>query len=270
VLQNGIRQELDLETYLTGVLRAEMPASFAPEALKAQAVAARTYTLYQLQNGGNHTDADICTNPACCQAWLDAETARQNWGASAAVYEEKIQNAIQETDGQAMFYSGEPILAVFHSSSSGLTRPAGQVWQNDLPYLQAVASPENAATIPNYHSRVEFSPEEFRSLVHAAYPNADLSGSIDTWLTQRTADAAGNVDTLCVGGVSVRGTRLRGILGLRSACFDWAVENGRLVFFVTGYGHGVGMSQYGADFLARQGYTWKEILQYYYKDVTIS
>ena len=269
VLQNGVCQELDLETYLTGVLRAEMPASFAPEALKAQVVAARTYTLYQLQNGGNHTDADICTNPACCQAWLDEETSRQNWGASADLYEEKIRTAVRETDGQAMFYSGEPILAVFHSSSSGLTRPAGQVWQNDLPYLQAVASPENAATIPNYYSRVEFSAEEFRTLIHAAYPNADLSGSLHTWLTQRVADDAGNVDTLCVGGITVRGNRLRGILGLRSACFDWAVENDRLVFFVTGYGHGVGMSQYGANAMANNGADWTEILHHYYSNISI-
>ena len=117
---------------------------------------------------------------------------------------------------------------------------------------------------------VEFSPEEFRSLVHAAYPNADLSSSPDTWLTQRTADAAGNVDTLCVGGVSVRGTRLRGILGLRSACFDWTVENGKLVFFVTGYGHGVGMSQYGANAMAESGSTWQQILQHYYPGTTLA
>ena len=131
---------LTMEDYLMGVTAAEMPASVAEEALKAQAVAARTYTLYKLISGGNHGDtADICTDSTCCQAYISQEAARSSWGEQADALEEKIRTAVTDTDGEAILYGGVPILAVFHSSSAGLTRAAGQVWQNDLPYLQPVS-----------------------------------------------------------------------------------------------------------------------------------
>ena len=194
VLQGDQVEEMDLGTYLVGVVRAEMPASFELEALKAQAVAARTYTLYKIQTGGNHGDtADICTDSTCCQAYISEEKARNNWGEQADEYEQKIEQAVTATDGQAILYGGVPILAVFHSSSAGVTRPAGEVWQNDLPYLQAVESPEPGETIPNYYSRVEFTAEEFRKAFTAAYPEADLSGDISGWLKDAVVDSAGSV-----------------------------------------------------------------------------
>ena len=132
VLDGETVLEMDLGEYLVGVVRAEMPASFQPEALKAQAVAARTYTLYKLRTGGNHGDtADICTDSTCCQAYLAEGQARTNWGEDADVNEKKVEAAVAETDGQVILYGGMPILAVFHSSSAGLTRAAGEVWQGD-------------------------------------------------------------------------------------------------------------------------------------------
>ncbi len=192
VLDGDTVLEMDLGEYLLGVVRAEMPASFQPEALKAQAAAARTYTLYKLQTGGNHGDsADLCTDSTCCQAYISEERARANWGENAAGYEKKIEEAVTATDGQAILYGGVPILAVFHSSSAGLTRTSGEVWLNDLPYLQAVSSPEAAESIPNYYSRVEFSREELRQKLLAAFPEADLSGGMAGWRTPgRTAPAA--------------------------------------------------------------------------------
>lgn len=262
--------EMDLGEYLTGVVRAEMPASFATEALKAQTVAARTYTLYKLQSGGNHGDAaDICTNPACCQAYISKEAARANWGAKADEYEEKVENAVHSTDGETILYGGVPILAVFHSASSGLTRASGQVWTNDLPYLQAVSSPEPKEKIPNYYSRAEFSTAEFKKQFSEAYPEADFSGKPSQWLGSAVVDEAGSVDTLLVGGVKVKGSRLRGLLGLRSACFEWEVQGDTLVFYVRGYGHGVGLSQYGANEMAKQGANYREILTHYYTGVEI-
>ena len=134
VLDGDQVTEMDLGTYLVGVVRAEMPASFEEEALKAQAVAARTYTLYKLRSGGNHGDtADICTDSTCCQAYLDEESARNNWGADADANEAKIEAAVSGTDGQAALYGGAPILAVFDSASAGRTRPAGEGWKSDLP-----------------------------------------------------------------------------------------------------------------------------------------
>ena len=270
VLDGEEVREMTLGAYLVGVVRAEMPASFEPEALKAQAVAARTYTLYKMQTGGNHGDtADICTDSTCCQAYISEEDARNNWGADADAYEEKIETAVRETDGEAILYGGVPILAVFHSSSAGQTRASGEVWVNDLPYLQAVASPEPADSIPNYYSRVEFTAEEFREKVLSAQPEADLSGDMSGWLQNAVTDTAGSVETVEVGGVTVKGSTLRSILGLRSACFEWEAADGKLVFFVTGYGHGVGMSQYGANQMAKEGADYQEILTHYYTGVTV-
>lgn len=270
VLNGDTVEEMDLGNYLVGVVRAEMPASFQPEALKAQAVAARTYTLYKLHNGGNHGEtADICTSPACCQAYISEERARENWGRNADQNEKKIEEAVKSTDGQILSYGGQPILAVFHASSAGQTRAAGDVWMNDVPYLQSVSSPEPGDRIPNYHSRKEFTAEEFRTKILAAKPQADLSGPISGWLKNPMTDQAGSVETVSVGGISVKGSTLREILGLRSACFTWEAQGDKLVFFVTGHGHGVGMSQYGADQMAEDGRDYREILAHYYPGTTL-
>ena len=262
--------EMDLGTYLVGVVRAEMPASFHQEALKAQAVAARTYTLYKIQSGGHHGDqADICTDSTCCQAYISEDRARANWGDDADAYEAKVETAVKETDGQAILYGGVPILAVFHSSSAGLTRAAGEVWMNDLPYLQAVESPEETGRIPNYYSRVEFTAADCKAKLLTVFPEADLSGPVSGWLKNAVTDSAGSVETVEVGGVTVKGARVRSALGLRSACFDWKVQDGKLVFYVTGYGHGVGLSQYGADRMAAGGAAYREILTHYYTGVTV-
>ena len=270
VLNGETVEEMDLGTYLVGVVRAEMPASFETEALKAQAVAARTYTLYKMQTGGNHGEtADICTDSTCCQAYISEENARNNWGDAADANEAKIESAVRDTDGETILYGGVPILAVFHSCSAGQTRASGEVWVSDLPYLQAVSSPEPADSIPNYYSRAEFTAETFREKVLAAYPEADLSGDMGSWLRNAVTDTAGSVETVEVGGVTLKGTAVRSLLGLRSACFEWEAEDGKLVFYVTGFGHGVGMSQYGADEMAKEGADYREILTHYYTGVTI-
>lgn len=270
VLDNGTVQEMTLADYLVGVVRAEMPASFEREALRAQAVAARTYTLYKIKNGGNHGDtADICTDSKCCQAYISEEAARTNWGSKADDYEAKIEDAVYSTDGQAILYDGQPILAAFHSSSPGYTRSAGEVWLTDLPYLQSVSSPEKGDAIPNYYSRAEFTAEDFKKRVLAVYPEANLSGAMSGWLTDAVTDSSGSIETVKVGGITVKGGSLRSALGLRSACYEWEVQNKTLVFFVTGFGHGVGMSQYGANQMAKDGSDYKEILTHYYTGVTV-
>lgn len=270
VLNGGAVEEMTLGEYLVGVVRAEMPASFETEALKAQAVAARTYTLYKMQTGGNHGEtADICTDSTCCQAYISEENARSNWGDAADANEAKIESTVRDTDGETILYGGVPILAVFHSCSAGQTRASGEVWVSDLPYLQAVASPEPADSIPNYYSRAEFTAEEFREKILAAQPEADLSGDMGGWLRNAVTDSAGSVETVEVGGVTMKGTSVRSALGLRSACFEWEVQDGKLIFYVTGFGHGVGMSQYGADRMAEEGADYREILTHYYTGVTV-
>lgn len=270
VLDGETVTEMTLGEYLLGVVRAEMPASFEPEALKAQAAAARTYTMYKLSSGGNHGDtAHVCTDHTCCQAYADRETAWRGWGERAEEYERKIADAVRETDGQLILYEDEPVLAVFHAASAGRTRPAGEVWQSDLPYLQAVAAPDGETSAPNYYSRAEFSTAQLREKLLAAFPEAKLTDTAQTWLQNPDTDEAGSVRTVEVGGVTVKGASLRAALGLRSACFTWETEGDRVVFFVTGYGHGVGMSQYGANAMAVAGADWKEILTHYYTGVTV-
>lgn len=263
--------ETTLAAYLPGVVRGEMPATFEPEALAAQAVAERTYICYHLRLGRKsaHPDADVCTDPSCCSAWMPEETARERWGEEYAAYQAKIDRAVEETDGKIILYDSEPILAAFHSSSAGRTVTSGEVWRTDLPYLRSVESPESGDSVPNYYSVTTVEAGDFRSAFCAAHPEADLTGEVTDWISAVRYSDSGRVEEAVVGGVAVAGTELRGIFSLRSACFTVAAEGDEVVFRVTGYGHGVGMSQYGADELARQGKTWQEILQWYYTGVTI-
>ena len=268
VLDGDTVTEMSFSDYLQGVLRAEMPASFQEDALRAQAVAARTYTYYKMSSGGNHGDtADICTDHSCCQAFLGKDRAAENWGKNAERYEAKIENAVSATDGQVMLYGGAPILAVFHSSSAGETWNSGEVWAQDLPYLQSVSSPEGEG-VPNYYSTVELTEAEFREKFLAARPEADLSGPASGWIRDPVMDGV-HVESVTIGGVSVSGPSVRSVFGLRSASFTAEAGDGKITFYVTGYGHGVGLSQYGANAMAKAGSTWREILEHYYTGVTI-
>ena len=268
VLDGDTVTEMSFSDYLQGVLRAEMPASFQEDALRAQAVAARTYTYYKMSSGGNHGDtADICTDHSCCQAFLGKDRAAENWGKNAERYEAKIENAVSATDGQVMLYGGAPILAVFHSSSAGETWNSGEVWAQDLPYLQSVSSPEGEG-VPNYYSTVALTEAEFREKFLAARPEADLSGPASGWIRDPVMDGV-HVESVTIGGVSVSGPSVRSVFGLRSASFTAEAGDGKITFYVTGYGHGVGLSQYGANAMAKAGSTWREILEHYYTGVTI-
>lgn len=271
VLIGGEISEMDMGTYLLGVLRAEMPASFEEEALKAQAIAARTYTLYRIEGGGsaNHPDADACDDINCCKAYKSAAQAAESWGSMAVYYEEKLARAVRGTDGEVILYDGSPILAVFFSSADGSTQGAGDVWLNDLPYLQRVESPETEALVPNYYSVAEVSAADLRSRVLAAYPGADFRGAPETWISNIVRNESDYVASLSVGGVTMRGNDLRMLLSLRSPSFTVEVRGDTFVFHVTGYGHGVGMSQYGANALAREGYCAEEIVQHYFSNTTV-
>lgn len=267
-LLDGEERTLTLEEYLWGVVAAEMPASFEPEALKAQAIAARTYTLYRLAHPKGTHSTDLCGDYTCCQAWISQENRMESWGDDAETYAEKITAAIRDTDGEIAVSGGEPILAVFHASSGGKTRSAEEVWGGSYSYLTAVESPEGEE-VPNYYSTVTVSAEEFREKLTAAYPEADLSGDVSAWLGAMTWDEGGLPLTLEVGGVEIPTKELRTLFGLRSATLTAEVQDGNVVFSVTGYGHGVGMSQYGANVLAKEGKTAEEIIQWYYTGAEI-
>lgn len=271
VLLGDTVQELPMDEYLTGVLRAEMPASFEMEALKAQTVAARSYTLYKMKQGAiaRHPQADTCDDISCCKAYCTAEAAAEQWGSQAEDYERKLREAVAQTDGLVASYGGEPILAVFHSSAAGQTQNAEEVWQNPVPYLKSVQSPEVAEDVPNYYSTAVFTAQEARERLQAARPALELSASPQEWLGAVSVNAQGLVTDVELGGEHFTGGELRSVFDLRSACFTVRAEEDTLHFSVTAYGHGVGMSQYGANALARQGLSFEEILAWYYTGITV-
>ena len=261
---------LPMDQYLWRVVAAEMPASFEPEALKAQAVAARTYTLSKLGRvSDSHPDADVCTDITCCQAYLDPDQAAANWGDGAESYTARIAAAVADTDGLAALYEGQPIQAVFFSSAAGRTVDAVEVWGNSVPYLTGVDSPEGEE-VPNYRTTVTVPLEEFKSKLLAQYPQADLSGDPSGWFQNTVPNSAGGVDTVEVGGTAVTGTALRALFGLRSASFTVSAGADGVTFSVTGSGHGVGMSQYGANALAKEGRSFEEILKWYYTGIEVA
>ena len=256
--------ELTMAEYLWGVVAAEMPASFQEEALKAQACAARTYTaLLQGRSAGKHPEADICGDSTCCQAYIQRSAAEARWGLNAREYGEKIDRAVAGTDGLGILYEGKPIQALFFSSAAGKTVDAVEVWGNSVAYLKSVDSPEGEE-VPNYRTQVVLGAEEVKSLTLAAYPGADLSGSPSGWFGQASRNEGGGVISIPLGGVTLTGGQARSLFSLRSACFTVAWDGSQFTFDVTGYGHGVGMSQYGANAMAKEGAGWREILAHYY------
>ena len=270
ILHGGKVEKMDMASYLVGVLRAEMPASFEMEALKAQAVAARTYTLCRMENGAAqaHPEADACDDINCCKAYKTAEAAAAEWGNRADFYERKLRRAVEETDGEVILYDDQPVLAVFFSSAAGRTQPAGAVWQQDLPYLKSVSTPETAELVPEYYSTACFTQEEFCSRIRASYPDADFTGTAP--LCTVLEEENGYVLRAEAGGLTLRGNDIRTALSLRSPCFTVEERGKQILFHVTGYGHGVGLSQYGANVLAQQGKDAEEILEHYYSGAEVA
>jgi stage II sporulation protein D len=263
---DGGVETMRLADYLWGVVAAEMPASFELEALKAQAVAARTY--WVAAGGDKHAPADICGDSGCCQAYVSPGEAAELWGDRAKEYTRHIADAVAETDGMIALYEGNPIQAVYFSSAPGSTVDAVAVWGSEVPYLVSVASPEGEE-VPNWRSEVTMTTAQFKERVTAQYPEADFTAPVNRWLSDFVWQPSGTVSRVRVGGVELTGGQVRKLLGLRSACFSVSVEGDELIFTTTGYGHGVGMSQYGANSLAKQGKDFREILSWYYTGVQV-
>ena len=269
VLQGGAVRTVPLSEWLWGVLAAEMPASFEPEALRAQAVAARTYVLDHMQKRPSaHPNADVCDDPGCCTAWRAESDMAQTWGAEAEQFRARIAAAVADTDGEILTYAGAPIRAVFHASSAGRTESSAALW-GERPYLVSVSSPETAEDVPNYVTVTEVSADAVREAVMAACPDCVLPEDPAQWFGAPTLDASGRVETQTLGSSVFTGAELRKLFNLRSASFAVAYADGVFTFTTTGAGHGVGMSQYGANVMAKQGSTYVEILMHYYPGTTL-
>ena len=263
--------EMDLEEYLCGVLAAEMPVSFPYEALKAQAVAARTYIVKRCENAAPsdaHKGAMMCTSSAHCNAWLSKDERMAKWDKSEAPGNwNKIVSAVNDTSGEIMTYDGAPITAVFYAISSGKTENAEDVWGGDVPYLQSAESPHDTQA-PGYSSAASFSTEEFKSIILSSGKSADLSASPKNWYKNENRSEGGAVLDCMIGGAVFKGTEIRSLFSLRSHNYTLSYNNGTFTFNVKGYGHGVGMSQWGAKYYAEEGKNYKDILKIYYSGIS--
>lgn len=271
LLENGQVRTINLHDYLVGVVAAEMPASFPEEALKAQALAARTYTLYKMKlySDGmdipdSHGGALLCADHTHCKAFIDIEVSGSSlWGSNEEYYIDRITAAVTETKGLIAVYNGQPIAAVFHAASGEFTEAAVDVWGGDIPYLVSVES-YGGSDSPDYESEVSMSQQSFSEEVLKSYPSADFSVPPEQWFKASNRSEAGGIIDVAVGGVRVTGNYIRSVAGLNSSNFKVKVEGDNLVFTTVGYGHGVGMSQYGARAMALEGAAYDEIIQHYF------
>jgi len=260
--------EVNLEEHLTGVLAAEMPASYELDALKAQAVAARSYILSKLgRTNPEHPEAVICTNPTHCKGWLSEEDAKAKWKTSEQNYNwNKLKSAVLSTEGEYMIYGDTVVEACFFSSGGTRTENSEDVWQASLPYLRSVENPEAAeSTI----SQAIFTNEEF---MNALAPHLDSTASDISPLpviTNISRTNGGSVATITICGKIFKGTEIRSIFGLKSANFTVNTDASTVTFEVIGNGHGVGMSQKGANQMAKNGKKYTEILSHYYTNIQI-
>ncbi|MBM6829161.1 stage II sporulation protein D [Anaerotignum lactatifermentans] len=256
----GQKAPSELEAYVLGVVSAEMPASFPLEALKAQAVAARTYELRKMEEAGSE---EVLYDIG--QAYCTEEERRQKWGGNYETYLAKMEEAVGQTAGEIMVYEEEPILAVFHAQSGGRTEDSENVWVQEIPYLRGVDS-EGDEEAPGFETEARFSAEEvWRKL--SQYGELGVSAAeLDFSHAERSK--AGYIQTIQAGNLALEGQQIRNALGLRSTNFTVKRQGDEFVFTTKGYGHGAGMSQYGAKALAEEGRDYHEILLHYYTGVS--
>lgn len=269
---DGQVQTMNLEDYVAGVVAAEIPASFPEEALKAQAVAARTFAIYKENLGKDeqHPDAVVCDDYTHCAAYVDMNAnAEALWGSKASRWKKQIQAAVSATRNEILTYDGDAIAAVFHAASAGETESALDVWNADVPYLVSVSTSGDEAC-PAFTGSVSFSAEEFRQIMLRKYPKINLTGLPSSWFTKWKRNEAGYVETCTIGGVKVKGTDLRALLHLNSTNFSITTTDHSITFHTVGSGHGVGLSQYGAKNMADSGSKYADILLHYYSGAKVT
>lgn len=252
---DGTLAEMDLEDYICRVVLGEMPASFDSEALKAQAVAARTYALRCCVGGSKHPQNAVCTSHLCCQAYCEPEEHIRSGGTLDTM--DKVFQAVTDTAGQVLYYNNKLIMATYFSSAGATTEDARAVWGNSFPYLVPVESPEGEEAYQG--KTVTFTAEKFQKLL-----GVTLKGKPSSWFGAITYTTGGGVDRIRIGNTSYKGTELRGLLGLRSTDFMITTTDTSVTFTTNGNGHRVGMSQYGAEAMAVTGCSYQQILAHYY------
>lgn len=268
--KTGEVEQVNLDEYLCNVVSAEMPANYEIEALKAQAIVARTYTIYKILNK-KHDTADICDDSTCCQAWISKDDRLARWEESQRESNwQKIVSAVNDTKGKIITYDDKPIDAFFHSNSGGVTEVPVNVWGGTgYPYLQSVET-SGEDTYTQYSSEVVFTQEQLINKLKEKYSDIsiDFSNSDDIKIMEYTEST--RVKTVKFGNHEISGVEARSLLGLRSTNFEISIDGDNIKFSVKGYGHGVGMSQTGADSMAKQGSSAEDIIKHFYTGVEVS
>ncbi|MGE7875951.1 stage II sporulation protein D [Peribacillus muralis] len=258
-------EKVPMETYLTGVVASEMPADFEEEALKAQALTARTYIVNQLigeRRSGLPDGADV-SDTVMHQVYKNDDELKNQWGSEYKSKMKKISKAIKETEGQILTYDGKPITATFFSTSNGYTENSEDYWQADFPYLRSVSSPWDKEESPKFYNKVVVNTADFENKLGVSLSSGTTIGTV----VERTS--GNRVGVVEIGGKKLTGKQIREKLGLTSSDFNWERQGNRIVITTKGSGHGVGMSQYGANGMAREGKSYEDIVKYYYKGVKV-
>lgn len=260
-MKDGSVEKMPLEEYILAVVLREMPADFNKEALKAQAVVARTYTVRHMERSGKHKSTDVCVDSSCCQGFRSPEDFLNDGGSADNLG--VVKEAVTDTQGQILIYDGTPIEATYFSCSGGTTEDAVAVWGSDVPYLRATSSPgeENAK---HYTDTVQLSVAEIANKL-----GIKLDNHRNFKIGNITYTAGGGINTAVICGKKYKGTELRKKLGLKSTAFVISVAGNTVTITTKGYGHRVGMSQYGADAMAEKGIDYQQILYHYYQGVQI-
>ena len=251
-------ENLNLEDYIVGVVAAEMPASFNEEALKAQAIASRTYAVYKMETSTR--EYDVVTDVSN-QSYITIDEMKNKWNNEFDKYYNKIKKAVDDTRGEVMYYDNEIVEAYYFAMSNGYTENASLVFSEDKDYLQSVESIYDNSSLKNFEVTKTFSKVEICNKLNINCNKFEISN------IQRSD--TGRVNTININDKTYKGTEVRKLLGLRSTDFTIKIDNDNVEITTRGYGHGVGMSQYGANGMANNGYSFEEILKYYYKNVEI-
>ena len=275
ITKENIIKEINLEEYVTGVVAAEMPAGFEMDALKAQAVAARTYTLAHFTESGgilckNANGANLC-DTVHCQVYMNKEERIKLWGKDGEKYWDKIKTAVESTKGEVLTYNNSLVMEPYYfATSSGKTENSEEVFSNSIPYLRSVES-VGEERAPNFKSIKIFGYNELSQIINNNYKNAKVTPtSIKKQITVIDRTEAGSVKNIKIGSITMTGSKFRTMLGLKSSNFEIVFNLKSVEIDCTGYGHGVGMSQWGADAMAKEGKNYIQILNHYYQGTVIS
>lgn len=270
-METGEILEISVRDYLIGAVGAEMPVSFEEEALKAQTVAAHTYAERQAELSDRRPElngADFSDDASQYQAFYTKEELQKLYSDRFEEYYEKLETCVDAVLNEILIYQDEPIIAAFHAMSGGKTESAKNVWGSEIIYLQSVdSSPDREA--PQFEQEVSYTAEEVKTMLTASREGLFLGTDVEHWFGEPECSEAGTVMQIAVGTSIFTGQELRNIFSLRSAIFTVEYEDGNFIFTTKGYGHDVGMSQYGANAMAKNGANYQEILYYYYPETEL-